>query len=376
MAVLEHVTVAFRTDASIQIGTGHVMRCLTLADALRERGAKCRFVCREHPGNLLDLIRERGYKALALPIDIRASRESLTAHTAWLGADVATDAQETRAALAKKPVDWLIVDHYGVDARWERQLRAACKKLMVVDDLADRPHDCDLLLDQNLGRSIQDYAPLVPGNSTVLAGPKYALLRPEFASQRPYSLARRGKAELQHVLITMGGVDKDNATEKVLDALYENRLLPSNCRITVVMGQHAPWREKVRAKAARLPWSVEVAVNVRDMAKIMADSDLVIGAAGSTSWERCCLGVPSMVFVLATNQKAIAQNLDRLGAAKMTNPQVFKVDLKEFLQICISVPSTLTNMSLLAASVTEGTGCTSVCEALFQLGGHEDYAVM
>lgn len=364
MAALEHVTVAFRTDASTQIGTGHVMRCLTLADALRERGAKCRFVCREHPGNLLDLVRERGYEALALPIDIRASRESLTAHTAWLGADVETDAQETRAALAESAIDWLIVDHYGVDSRWERQLRAACRKLMVIDDLADRPHVCDLLLDQNLGRSIQDYAPLLPSNCTVLAGPKYALLRPEFASQRPYSLARRAKAELQHVLITMGGVDKDNATGKVLDALYENRLLPLNCRITVVMGQHAPWFEKVRAKAAMLPWSVEVAVNVRDMAKIMADSDIAIGAAGGTSWERCCLGLPAIIVVLAENQRLGARALHELGAALMLGDRdVIAEDLSQDLKRKMA-GLRLAEMAAVASTITDGEGAGRVIDTM------------
>lgn len=356
MAALEHVTVAFRTDASTQIGTGHVMRCLTLADALRERGAKCRFVSREHPGNLLDLVRERGHEALALPIDIRTSREPLTAHTGWLNGDVETDAQETRAALAESAVDWLIVDHYGIDARWERQLRAACRKLMVIDDLANRPHDCDLLLDQNLGRSIQDYAPLVPCNCTVLAGPKHALLRPEFASQRPYSLARRAKAELQHVLITMGGVDKDDATGQVLDALNETRFLPSNCRITVVMGQDASWLEKVRTKAAMLPWPVEVVVNARDMAKIMADSDLAIGAAGGTSWERCCLGLPAIIVALAENQRLGARALHEVGAALMLGDMdVIGEDLSQDFELKMA-GLRLAEMAAVASTVTDGEG--------------------
>jgi len=371
------MNVAFRTDASLQIGTGHVMRCLTLADALRERGANCRFVCREHPGNLLSLVRDRGYQVYALPSGIASEHGSLAGGAEWLGVSETIDVGETRAALVDEEVDWLIVDHYGVSARWEVQLRAVCRKLMVIDDLADRPHDCDLLLNQNLGRSRKNYADLLPNHCTVLVGPRFALLGPDFALLRPYSLSRRApKAELQHLLITMGGVDRDDATGKVLDALDESCIFPGNSRISVIMGSQAPWIKRVRIKAAQLPWPTEVMVNVRNMAEIMAGSDLAIGAAGTTSWERCCLGVPSMIFVLASNQQEIAENLHGSGAARMTRLQTFKADFNEFLARCISVPSTLASMSASASHVTSGVGCDLVCDTLLQKDGYENIAVM
>jgi len=197
--------IVFRTDAALQIGTGHVMRCLTLAEALAERGAHCRFVCREHSGNLMELIRDRGFDAIGLPVESgrlateASSDEPIGAHATWLGADWAVDAEQACAALGDMDADWLIVDHYALDVRWERSLRSRCRRLMVIDDLADRIHDCDLLLDQNLGREPRDYAGLVPDCSAILVGPRFALLRPEFAALRDYSLNRRVIPKLKRV---------------------------------------------------------------------------------------------------------------------------------------------------------------------------------
>ena len=278
-------TFAFRVDASLDIGTGHVMRCLTLAASLRERGADCCFICRQHPGNLLDLIREQGFEVHVLPLELVNSKKmtlgkkARPAHAHWLCADGTTDANQTLNLLRKTPVDWLIVDHYALDVHWESALRPICRHLMVIDDLADRPHDCDLLLDQNLGRTAADYTGLVPAHCTILAGTKYALLRPEFATLRPYSLARRSPPRLKHLLITMGGVDKYNITGQVLEALKACRL-PDDLRITVVMGPHAPSLEQVLNQVGQMLWKTEVLVNVRDMAKLMAESDLAIGAVG------------------------------------------------------------------------------------------------
>ena len=358
---------AFRTDASLDIGTGHVMRCLTLADALRERGASCYFVCRAHPGNLLDLIRQRGYEADALPlsedqtISDHAQSEPLPAHSSWVGTDWATDAQQTLAALGDVPADWLIVDHYGLDARWEHRLRPDCRRLMVIDDLADRSHHCDLLLDQNLGRRTTDYHDLVPAGCTVLAGPKYALLRPEFPALRPDSLARRASPQLKNLLITMGGIDKNNATLKVLDALRDCAL-PEDSRITVVMGVHAPWLEQVRALAATLPWPTEVRINISDMAQVMADSDLAIGAAGSTSWERCCLGLPTLLVVQAENQWAGARALQTQGAALLIGePSVIQQKLAATLTPLLTERH-LAEMSFAARAVTDGQGACRVVQ--------------
>ncbi len=355
--------VIFRTDASLDIGTGHVMRCLTLAQALREQGVTCRFVCREHAGNLLDLIRQRGFEVQALPMqdlsEQMANDKTLLAHASWLGTDWQTDAEQTKAVLADDVFDWMVIDHYALDARWERQLKSSYRKLMVIDDIADRPHDCDLLLDQNLGRTSQDYAGFVSKDCQVLFGPQYALLRPEFSELRQYSLARRASPSLKHLLISMGGVDKDNATGQILIALKDCSL-PVDLRITVVMGLHAPWLEQVRHQAKELSIPTEVLVGVENIAKLMADSDLAIGAAGSTSWERCCLGLPTLLVVLANNQIEGAEALVKTCSALLLGT-IDDIATSLILSLKrVQAEGVLLNMQKACANLNDGAGTISV----------------
>lgn len=364
--------VAFRTDASLEIGTGHVMRCLTLADALREDGVKCSFVCRPHQGHLLDLIAQRGHQALALPALEAGAKLNLngTTHANWLGTDWAADAQDTQQVLSThlggELLDWVVVDHYALDQSWEKVLRAHTRRIMVIDDLADRPHDCDLLLDQNLGRTEQDYIDLLYSTPSTLIGPQYALLRPDFVGLRPQSLARRmQKPQLKQLLVTMGGVDQDNVTGQVLDAL-NLCLLPSDLRITVVMGPHAPWLVQVKAQAAQMPWHTEVRVGVTNMAQLMADSDLAIGAAGGTAWERCSLGLPSLVLVLAKNQLAGAVALQDAGAAVVLKSHLQMAEFTAASQTAQFANEVLTRLSYAAAAVTDGQGCARVADRMME----------
>ena len=357
--------IVFRTDASIQTGTGHVMRCLTLADALRERGAQCTFVCRPHAGHLLDLIRQRGHEALGLRLpEAQFNAPADPTHAQWLGTGWASDAEQTRQALGDHAVDWLVADHYALDRRWEQSMRPHAKNIMVIDDLADRPHDCDLLLDQNLGRAAADYSGLLNPGTQTLIGPQYALLRPEFAQWRDYSLKRRVNPQLKNLLITMGGVDKDNATGQVLQAL-RTCPLPLDCRITVVMGATAPWLDEVRTQAQDMPWPTRVLVGVNDMAQLMADSDLAIGAAGSTSWERCCLGLPTLMVVLAENQKEAAAHLQKAGAANYLKfSGLLHRDLHDHLQCLIDHSEQLGEMAACASAITDGLGVECMVDAM------------
>lgn len=357
--------IGFRTDASLQIGTGHVMRCLTLADALRERGAQCVFFCRPHAGNLIGLIEQFGYAAVALPT-LAGTYEppvDALAHAAWLGTDWATDAAATCHALGPVALDWMVVDHYALDRDWEQALRPHCKRMMVIDDLADRPHDCDMLLDQNLGRSTDDYCGLTSEGATLLTGPQFALLRPEFARLRPESLARRVHPTLKQLLITMGGVDKDNVTGKVLMALQASSL-PPDLKITVVMGPQAPWLNNVREQSAQMPWNTLVLVGVNNMAELMANSDLAIGAAGGTSWERCCMGLPTLMLVLAENQRTVAVGLQNIGAALAAEHVDVIGSILNKLLASDGGQEHLSRSSRAAAGVTDGVGVTRICEQL------------
>lgn len=347
--------IVFRADASLQIGTGHVMRCLTLADALRERGADCRFVSRKLPGHLIAWVRQRGYDVCVLPAPTVGQSVSATPlYAAWLGVAPELDARQTLAALGAG-IDWLVLDHYGLDADWESALRPACQRLLVIDDLADRRHLADLLLDQNLGRSAADYDGLLPDSCHRLVGPRYALLRPEFSAYRAASLNRRQTGEMHQLLISMGGVDKDNATGAALTALAGARL-PATCRIVVVMGPHAPWREAVADQLSSLPWPTEMRVAVTDMARLIADSDLAIGAAGTSAWERCCLGLPTLTVVLADNQREGAAALQATGCVELlATTQTGFSDLPQKLAAML-VPSRLAAMQAACAALTDGLG--------------------
>lgn len=361
--------VYFRVDASIAIGTGHVMRCLTLADALVAQGAECCFICREHPGNLIGQIRSKGYLVHSLSRFVLAysnllGDEQESAYASWLGTSQQQDAVESAAIIGEQGCDWLVVDHYALDAQWETELQNNCDRLVVIDDLADRPHQCDLLLDQTYGRNCKDYAPLVPRACKLLCGSQYALLRPEFSALRAYSLERRRNPQIRHLLISMGGVDSWNATGQILQALKAGEL-PEDFNLTVVMGDKAPWLAEVRQLAVQMPWPTQVLVGHSQMAKLMADSDLAIGAAGATSWERCCLGLPTILLVLADNQRKVANGLVIAGAVQLIDkPHDLTERLYSILRELLLFPSILINMSQAAAKIADGRGALTVIHDL------------
>ncbi|MEX6780098.1 UDP-2,4-diacetamido-2,4,6-trideoxy-beta-L-altropyranose hydrolase, partial [Limnospira fusiformis] len=209
--------VIFRVDSSAQIGSGHLIRCRTLAEELRRRGAEVRFICREHRGNLIHLLSQAAFPVTVLPPPPQSSGEMEENYQAWLGVSAETDAQETLLALGGESADWLVVDHYGLDAVWERQLRPQVKQILVIDDLANRPHDCDVLLDQNYSQlGEQRYQGWVPHSCRLLLGPRYGLLRPEYPLYRQALSPHRG--QVRRVLVFFGGTDSQNMTGKALEA--------------------------------------------------------------------------------------------------------------------------------------------------------------
>lgn len=356
----EPMRVAFRADASLDIGTGHVMRCLTLADALSVEGVECCFISRDLQGNLIEQTRQRGYTVHVLPApEGKQAVSQKPHHAAWLGVSWEVDADESLPFLRELNPDWLIVDHYALDSRWETATSQHWQRLLVIDDLADRAHIADVLLDQNLGRNASDYESLLPTHAQRLVGPQYALLRPEFSELRPYSLERRKSGELRHILISLGGVDKDNATGAVLRTL-RSCPLPDDCTITVIMGSHAPYLDDVSTLAATMPWPTNVAINVNDMAKRMAEADLGIGAAGSTSWERCCLGLPTLTVILADNQRGVASFLESASAVIMLGDVG---EVESSLPACLNTVKEQGVLSFIAHSascIVDGSGASRV----------------
>lgn len=355
----------FRVDASLLMGTGHIMRCLTLAGALRELGWSCRFICREHAGHLIDEIIGQGFKVLVLPGGGKGEAKIYPTHAVWLGASQADDATACQILLAGEVVDWLVVDHYALERSWEEAMLPYCRRLLVIDDLADRFHSCNILLDQNLGRQEEDYSGLVPASCRLLLGCEFALLRAEFSLWREDSLRRRRSGRLQRLLITLGGGDKDNFTGAVLRALRDCPL-PRDCFIDVVLGAQSPWLAEVCAEARKLPWQITVEQGVGDMAHRMAIADLAIGAAGSTSWERCCLGLPTLLLVIAENQYPAATALHESGAAILLPASELPHALLESLAILQASPARLAWMGLLAAGICSGAGVSCLIKKLLE----------
>ncbi|MCI5134729.1 MAG: UDP-2,4-diacetamido-2,4,6-trideoxy-beta-L-altropyranose hydrolase [Candidatus Electrothrix sp. AW2] len=359
--------IIFRADASLQIGTGHVMRCLTLAERFKDDGAQVFFVCRDLPGNMVGFIKNKGFLVVTLQAPNRSSgficAEDNVVHAEWLGVSWQQDAEETRLVLESQSetIDWLIVDHYSLDHRWEKNMRSLVQHIMVIDDLADRLHDCDLLLDQNLVADMElRYSSLIPERCRCLLGPHYSLLRPEFLALRDTALLRRNKIDkVEHLLVTMGGIDPDNVTSVVLDGIEKASFGGS---VDVVMGQNSPHLKEVLRKAESSSTTVEVHVATREMARLMASANLAIGAGGSTSWERCALGLPSLVITTARNQEPIAAGLANSGAAQWLGKyeQVDSSSIATVLNQVSSDINWLKDMGEVASCVCDGKGLVRV----------------
>ena len=360
----------FRVDASIAIGTGHVMRCLTLADVLRERGAECRFICREHPGNLLKFIRQQGFEAIPLPISkdqppAEHEVQPLT-HASWLGCDWVTDAAQAKVGAGKTVVDWLIVDHYALDARWELALAGNYCKLMVIDDLADRPHHCDLLLDQNWfgDQTLSRYQDLVPAGCQPYLGPEYSLLKPEYAQLRAALPQRDGT--VHRVLVFLGGSDPSNQTAKVLVALSQPGL--EHLKVDVVLGQNHPDARGIATLAATRPGTT-LHQGLPTLAPLMGQADLMISAGGSTTWERMCLGLPAIVISVADNQTTTnlalmqAGYIDFLGEMNTVTANTIAEAVRRYLDN----PSLLKAQSGLGRQLVTGDGAKIISQQILTL---------
>ena len=308
--------IAIRTDASSQIGTGHFMRCLTLATELKRQGAQIRFVSRDLPYYLRDMLAAKGMEFVALGSDATASTIGELAHAHWLGASQEQDAQATVQALSDLLWDWLVVDHYALDACWESALRGTAQYIMVIDDIADRQHDCDVLLDQNFYADMETrYNGKVPAHCQLLLGPRYALLRDEFHKMRKQVKLRTGP--VKRIMVFFGGVDVDNYTGIAIKALAELAL--KDIQVNVVIGAQHPSCTEIEAACAANGYVCHVQNS--HMAELMAAADLAIGAGGSATWERCCLGLPTLAICTADNQKK--QISDAAEAGLLYTPSIF-----------------------------------------------------
>jgi UDP-2,4-diacetamido-2,4,6-trideoxy-beta-L-altropyranose hydrolase len=333
------------------------MRCLTLAKALKENGANIEFICRKHEGSITNKIRLSGFNVFELEEHVEKKYDKKLLHSHWLGATQQQDSKDCIRILQQTKVDWLIVDHYGIDEDWEKNLTSCCDKLMVIDDLADRKHECDILLDQTFGRQRLDYKNFVLESCTMLLGTQYALLRPEFSQWREYSLKRRQKSQFKQLLINMGGVDVNNITKEILNEISKCDL-PNDINIVIIMGSTAPHINSIEVMVRNFPYHVEVRADVHNMAEIMANSDLAIGATGATTWERCCLGLPTIQLVVAENQAFSAKNLGKENIGRLIK------DIQELGGLLDGMNKWMQKSGQSAAKICDGLGVFRVLNAM------------
>lgn len=332
---MKSLGVAIRVDANNAIGTGHVRRCLSLANALRSTGLTVRFLMRGASEAVNQLVSARGYEVLFLCAPLAHSDP-------WLGADLETEIDESLEVLARMGgVDMLVVDHYRLDARWESAMRGIAHSLVVIDDLADRRHDCDLLMDTNPDAGDGRYDALVPSGAERLFGPTFALLAPTFRSTMVRRRTRDGS--LANLLVSFGGVDESDATSLVLKVLGR-RAWPF--RVEVALPDTAPHAIEV-ARRCQTMRQVTYQGKLGDLAAAMQRADLAIGAGGTTTWERCALGLPVILYAVADNQDenvAVCNRLEvgiSLGRVSNFDEQALLHTLDELL----GAPARMARMS-------------------------------
>ena len=356
----------FRTDASSKIGSGHVMRCLTLASKLDASGYEIHFICREFHGHMAAAISAQDFRIHQLPGTSAASYpvRGQTAHADWLGVAWQEDAAQSTDVLKQigSGINWLVIDHYAIDAGWESLLRPMVERIMVIDDLADRRHDCDLLLDQNLYQdSGKRYAGRVNGDCELLLGPRYALLREEFCVQRKQLRQRDGS--IKDILVFLGGADPENATGMVLDAI--SGLDRPDIHVDVVIGSSNPNRTSLELRCADME-NVTCDCQITNMAELMNNADLAIGGGGTSTWERCAMELPALVVSLADNQQPIAEAVASTGAITYLgrSEDVAADDIRLALLELSNHPEQLLRQGLVSGGLVDGLGNQRIIERM------------
>ena len=349
-------TALFRVDASAVIGSGHLMRCLTLAKALQQSNWQVQFACRAHPGHLIQWLRDQSFDVITLkePPDTQA-----TGYAAWLGVTEQQDAAELSEQL-QAPVDLLVIDHYGLSKTFEQAMTGFYQKILVIDDLANRPHQCDYLLDQNLYPQMHSrYDKLVNKDAQLWLGPSYVLLRPEFAQ-----FQRAVDTNKPRFLVFYGGTDELNLTSMTIKTLQQ--LQKTDFHADIVIGLANPHRIELEQRCAE-DSRFNLFIQTPHMAELMSKASLMIGAGGSTHWERCALALPALVVTLAENQVASTLCLVEAGACGYLGQgqDLTQDKLSMAVQQLLDNPKLLQQMSDKARQlVPQGGGCNAIVERL------------
>ncbi|MFM5236706.1 UDP-2,4-diacetamido-2,4,6-trideoxy-beta-L-altropyranose hydrolase [Aeromonas veronii] len=335
----------FRCDASTTIGAGHLMRCLSIADLAASRGDECHFFCADLPGFDGTQVIARQHGLTLLP-----------AQPGWRSL--------YRAIMGWGGSDWLIVDHYQLDRRWEQPLAALFPQQLVIDDLADRPHEATRLLDMTPYRQPADYGESL-FEEVPLLGPGYAPLRPEFARLRPVALARRASnRSIRRLLLSLGAMDSDNHLSRILPQI--DQLPIPILEIDLVLASKAPHIDTLKEVMAKSRHHVKLHLDANNMAELILQADLAIGAGGTSCWERATLALPTLLFTLADNQLENARRLAQANAVIWLG-DLRMLNTKQLLQqLLLHWPNqeTLQQLGKHSAALCDGTGAQRLLQKL------------
>ena len=362
---------AFRVDSSAEIGTGHLGRCFTLAEKIVNAGHYVLFICRHVPSNSVEMIKKSGCKLLKLDSQGDCATQGDLSHSSWLGVEQSKDAIQCIEGLDSLDIklDWLIIDHYALDFRWEKQLSLCTNNICVIDDLADRKHHCDLLVDQNFYNNPKSrYRHLVPPNCMLLLGPKYAILRDQFKNIKTSINNHDGK--IKRIVIFFGGSDVNNFTGKAIHAL--GNLSLDDVSVDVIIGELHPDKQMIQRQCEKFKFVLYIQTSCIEA--IFSASDLCIGGGGVSTWERCCLGLPTMIVAIAMNQIQIAKDLHDengciyLGDSLSVTEEIIQSKLEELF----ANPSEVKDISQNAYNLVDGLGAKRVLSILSNCNEHID----
>ncbi|MED1642044.1 UDP-2,4-diacetamido-2,4,6-trideoxy-beta-L-altropyranose hydrolase [Brevibacillus agri] len=356
--------VLFRCDASTIIGIGHFMRCLTIADQLRAKGHITAFSSRHLPEGLIAILRNKGH--LLFLLTSAQVHEKFNngrgQYDDWLGVPWIVDAEENKEVMKSFKPNWLVVDHYSLDCHWEDYLCPFVDKILVIDDLADRNHRCNVLVDQNLYLNMEErYKFLVPSNCITLLGPRYAILRSEFSQKRIQ--VKKNINRLQRILVFFGGSDHRNITRTAIHGLQD--VIPENGIVDVVVGTSNPHKYMIKQLCSQLN-SFRYYEQIDFISDLMVKADFSFGAGGSSTWERCCLGLPSALVSIADNQVPLIEGVSQQGAIlNLGSAESLKSEC--FAEIFIKMAKDINSLNLMkkiGLSLVDGLGTERVVNTL------------
>lgn len=353
-----------RTDASPVIGTGHFVRCLNLAKSLIAQNSKVTFISRALDSSLSKLVNNAGCRVVDLSLQNRSMDQSPDDYSTWLGVSQYDDICQCLDVIDDKKNASIIVDHYGVNEEWFNEAKKKCEKLVVIDDLANRTLNVDLVVNQNPGWTKFDYAHLVGQQTKLLIGPQFAIISRKYESTRHNLIRNFTNLGPLRILVSLGGTDIENITGKIariLERLQKNR----DYVVTLVAGPMNPNSNDLESISERSNGKIKMLRGKNCLVDAYLCHDVAIGAVGGSAWERCCLGLPCILVPIATNQEPAAKILQKVGAGLLLEygHYNFECHLREAL-LKISNKDLRRAISNNAMQICDGLGARRVAEEI------------